>query len=195
MISKEMPTKEIVFFRSLNFLNGMNNAEGASWVPAVFSNVNDLNELVLSHDMLKNVFISNLLPGLTNGCPVSNTLLSVVTSVYTKWEDLSNARSMFIKFVSDVYFHVPGVELSMLHANDNDSKSWLYSFETQLGTHILQTPKWVVGANHMDELLPVFGFALSEYGENDISEYVPEPWELQLAESVMTLWSDFAKEG
>jgi len=72
----------------------------------------------------------------------------------------------------------------------------MYNFEAQLQNHLLKTPSWAKGANHADELMPVFGYAITEYGLlANLPNINPPEWELDLSEIMMTFWSNFAKYG
>lgn len=194
--SKIEPTQEIKTLRTFRVINGINSAEGAMWLPFVLGEEPNPEEAVITHADLKNIHIANILQLITMGQPVPDLLSTLVSSEYTDWQNPSNARNMYVKFMGDLYFNVPGAELSMLHANDSDTRSWLYSFDAWLEKHILQSPSWIGGANHADEMLPLFGYATTNQGplafEND---YTPPEWELELSKQIMTFWSNFAKYG
>ena len=193
-LSKDTPTEEVKFLRSLNAINGMNNAEGAMWVP--FFIQGDLEDISVSHDEMKNVHIKTALHLAMMGKPVPELLSSIVASEYTNWANLSEARNMYVKLMGDLYFNVPGYEMTLLLSNSSDSEVWMYNFEAQLQNHLLETPSWAQGANHADELMPVFGYGVTEYGllANHPNINPPE-WELDLAETMMTFWSNFATYG
>lgn len=196
LMSKDTPAEEIKALRSYRLINGINTAEGAMWLPYVLGNAEEPENAVISHGDMKNVHIANMLLTLTMGQPVPELLSSLVTYEYTDWSDPSNARLMYVKLMGDLFFNVPGVEFCLLHANETTSHTWLYSFDARIEKHFLLTPKWLNGANHGDELLPVFGYDVPEFGPlADLKDYKPPQWELHLSKRIMKYWSNFAKFG
>lgn len=195
--SKISPTEEVRFLRSLRLINGMNTAEGVLWLQFLPEyNASDADNLVISDEDMKNMHIPNALPFILLGKPTSELLVSLIAAEYTDWANPGNAREMYVKMSSDAYFTVPGTEFSAFHANDTSAKSWLYVFDARLEMRILPTPSWVDGANHGDELAPVFGYCASDYAMVvNRTDYVPPEWELNLSERMMTYWSNFAKFG
>lgn len=193
-MSKQNPTEEIEFLRSLRLVTGVNSAEGAMWVPFMFPE--NTEDLILSHEEFRTSHIPGLLQMALKVPDLPDLLLSVVASEYTDWKTPSNARQMFIKLMGDMYFNVPATEISILHANVTDSKTWFYCYDGRLEKHLIPTPKWVEGANHGDELASVFGYGITGYGNiANLTDFIPPPWELDLSARVMTYWTNFAKFG
>lgn len=195
--SKISPTAEVKFLRSLRLINGINSAEGVLWLQFIPGyNASNAENMVISHEDMKNMHIPNALPLMLPGRPTSELLVSLVAAEYTDWANPGNAREMYVKMSSDVYFNVPGIEFSALHANDTSAKSWLYLFDARLEIRLLPTPSWIEGANHGDEMVPVFGYCTSSYAKLvNKTDYIPPEWELNLSERMMTYWSNFAKFG
>ena len=86
-----------------------------------------------------------------------------------------------------------------MHASSAKSgaKTYLYEFDVLPSAHPWPTPSWCDRASHGDELLYLFfeqtgGLMTFVPGHED---FLPEDWEREVAENIMTIWSNFAKTG
>ena len=195
-LAKEITLDDVEFFRTLRVITGLNSAEGGMWLQLLLAGSADPESCVISHEDMRNIHISSMLPLVTKGKPVPELLKSIVAYQYTDWSYPENARLQYVKFTGDLFFNVPGVEWGLLHANSSDSNSWMYHFEAEVEKNVIPMPSWVKGANHADELMPIFGYSVKGFGElRNITDYVPPEWELDLSEVMMTMWANFIKTG
>lgn len=189
---------EVEFLRSLCYINGFNGDEGGMWLNLIDGAKENYEDLQLSKEAMDTYVTPGIL-SLTMGSAhqPSNTIKSLVNFRYTDWENPNENKRVlkqYVKLVGDLYFNVPGIELSRLHANGSTAGSYMYRFTAALQRHIIPTPSWLTSANHADELGPVFGFNLDyEWFDHVKEEYSPQAWELDLSERMMTFWTNFAK--
>ena len=194
-LAKETALDDVDFFRTLRVITGLNNAEGGMWLQMLAAG-SDTETMVISHEDIKNIHIPFMLPMVTNKQQVPELLKSIVAYEYTDWFHPENARLQYVKFVGDMFFNVPGVEWGLLRANSSDSNIWMYQFAANVEKNVMPMPSWMKGANHGDDLMPIFGYTMKGYGElGSITDYVPPEWELDLSQAMMTMWANFVKTG
>ncbi|XP_045187786.2 cholinesterase-like [Mercenaria mercenaria] len=188
----EIPT-EVEFLRSLKLMNGLNGAEGAMWLFMVEGPKENYDDLLLTKEDMDNRIIPTVLP------TAPGILKSLISSRYTDWKNPSDpklVRKQFVKLLGDLYFNVPGIEFSLLHANGSNPGSYLYRFTSLVEQHFVKTPTWSESANHADELGPVFGYDFDyEWAAYIKGGYTPPDWEIDMSERMMTAWTNFAKYG
>lgn len=196
-LAKTDTPAEVEFLRSLRFINGVNGEEGGMWLHLIEGAKESYEDLQLSKEVMDNHIIPSMLTLAAGSIPRCQDLLkSIVSFRYTDWENpYGNKRILkqFIKLVGDLYFNVPAIEFSRLHANNSIADGYLYRFTANVDRHMIPTPSWVDSGNHADELGPVFGFQFEWF--DSVDDYSPSDWILDLSERMMTMWTNFAKYG
>ncbi|KAL4218336.1 hypothetical protein ACF0H5_023074 [Mactra antiquata] len=190
--------EEVEFCRSINLINGLNEAEGALFLMS-FGTMEQLEDLQISREQMNNEILPSLFPlmfGFTR--PMPEIVKSMLISEYTDWSgpnDPLKLRQQVVRANGDIYFNTPGVAFSLLHSNSSESVSYMYKFSAVVDLPLLESPSWNTEANHGDELGPVFGYTFDLEQLFNITEYEVPAWELDLSSRMMTYWSNFAKSG
>ncbi|KAL4218404.1 hypothetical protein ACF0H5_023140 [Mactra antiquata] len=190
--------EELNFFRSINLINGINEAEGAFYLMS-YGAMDQLEDLQISREQMNNEIIPSLFSmvfGFNRALPevVKNMLISEYTD-WTGQNDPLKLRHQVVRANGDIYYNAPGVAFSILHANSTESVSYVYTFTAITDLPLLETPSWLNKANHGDELGPVFGYNWDYLQWFNLTEYVVPAWELDLSSRIITYWSNFAKSG
>lgn len=193
--AKSEHVEAVEFLRSIRLIAGVNGGEGGLWVVNM---ADDLDNLKITSAEMAAEFIPHALPHVVGfGTDIPELLEKIVLAEYTDWNNLTDARHQYIKFMGDLNFNVPMTELGMVHANSDDPKTWMFKFDAQLTQHILPTANWMKEANHGDILAPLFGF----YDEfvfglyRSLTDYKPEQFEERLSRRLLTYFTTFAKTG
>jgi hypothetical protein len=103
-------------------INGLNGTEGAMWLFMVEGPKDNYDDLLLSKEDMDNRIIPTVLP------TAPELLKSLVRSRYTHWRNPNDpklVRKQFVKLLGDLYFNVPGIEFSRLHANGSNPGSYM----------------------------------------------------------------------
>ncbi|XP_045169598.2 cholinesterase 1-like [Mercenaria mercenaria] len=196
--AKTDASAEVEFFRSLSFINGLNGDEGGMWIHMIDGTKESYEDLKLSQEDFDDKIIPTILPLVTGSrIEESNVLKSLISSKYKDWKtpcESKNIAKQAVKLLGDIYFTVPGIEISRLHVNGSNSGSYLYRFTAGVERHLIPTPSWMDLGNHADEIGPVFGYHLDfDWFGGIKGEYSPSEWEWNLSERMMTFWTNFAK--
>ena len=133
---------------------------------------------------------------------VPDIVKQVVTHEYTDWNEPNNLdtiRKKSVQLLSDLVFSSPMLQSLSGHASvaQESKNTYMYVFSVIPSRHTLPVPSWFNNATHGDE------FAYQFYEEKDgtmsmipgLEDYKPEDWEMDMAQYIMTLWSNFAKTG
>ena len=196
--AKTSVSTEVEFFRSLGFMNGINGDDGAMWLYFIDGAKESYEDLQITQEMMDNKIIPSMMPQVTatSGSSGSDVLKALISSKYRNWKNpytSNDVRDQFVKLLGDIYFNIPAIETSRMHANRSNAGSYLYRFTAGVNMHVVTTPSWVRSGNHGDEIGPVFGYQLGY--DKFIKDFSPSDWELDLSERVMTFWTNFAKYG
>ena len=199
-VDPDMLTDSRPFFGTLDFLTGINSVEGALM----------MNPLIGIHDPEhlepnRTYFEDQLLPkalSVTFGNNIPQIIQDLIVNEYTNWEDpenMANIRNNFMQIYADLMFAIPMLETIGYHTlvSKHSKGTYLYQFDVAPSQHFLPTASWVEGANHADEMEYLF------FDENAgimtymplIDNYRPEDWESDIAEYMITMWSNFAQTG
>ena len=189
----DLPAESRVFFRSLDIMVGMNCGEG-SLVLSPFFGVRDPVNFLPN----KTHFEKTLVPLLQNLAFPENTeqvVRDAIIAEYTNWENPENEyliREEFQAMHSDFTFTDP-----LYRALDYHSKStrntYMYYFDEESSNHLFTKVPWFSKLGHGDEIPFIFGYKNADHVQ-DWKFYANE-WETQLSQSVIKLWSNFAKTG
>lgn len=188
--TNNMPLERKKFFASLDFLLGINSAEGAYKVDSL-------------GEPNKTYFENHLVPlGIqyTLGPNIPALAKLNVLQTYTDWENPMNAQKRLYNLMgiySDTIFGVPTLETARYHSSVSTKGTFFYLFDIKPSERVLNAPGWVEGANHADELQYLFyddtyGLLTNLPGHEG---YTPEPWESEIAKYMITMWTNFAKTG
>ncbi|KAL4234537.1 Cocaine esterase [Mactra antiquata] len=179
----------VEFYRSLDVMNGFNSHEGYI-IASVFSTSLPQDMLITRQEM--KALISTCLH-VIYGEPLHPSVLEMLMAEYTNWtnpDSKSEVRFQLIKLLGDFLFGSPAIESTLLHASSTSGRNYLYHFVANAPFSPLETPEWLPGANHADEISFMFG----------IEKYLPNTdpdtsWEIQLSRKMVTYWTNFIKSG
>ncbi|XP_045159081.2 neuroligin-4, X-linked-like isoform X2 [Mercenaria mercenaria] len=176
--------EEVDFFRSITFMNGINAAEGAVFT-IMHADPQNIDSFKVSREQMNNqVMPAAAALAFSFNRTVTDALKQLLLFEYTDWknpDDPDRIRDQLVRFYSDVFFNVPAMELSRLHANGTNAGSYVYNFRADVGGHLYPTPSWARQTNHGDELGPVFGYNFRYNKILGISTYTPTEKELRLS--------------
>ncbi|WAQ93568.1 LOW QUALITY PROTEIN: EST2E-like protein [Mya arenaria] len=180
---------EMKFMRELNYIIGVNAHEGALWVHMLAANQNgSIDDIKVSKavvSMFMPMMLGLLYPGHNNHSAVSD----LIDNEDTNWANPEDAGAMFVKIGGDVFFNVQAM------VNETFSNTWFYIFMIAPEKRLINVPKWVTKANHVEQLPYVFGYQLDYEKLFNTTDYQPPERELYVSERVMTYWTNFAKFG
>ncbi|XP_052241965.1 cholinesterase 2-like isoform X1 [Dreissena polymorpha] len=188
------------FFASLDFMTGVNNFDGALYLRDVWPNIlhySDMNTFVLTRDEFIRIAIPAVVIDIIKPKNIRTALIAeeLLNIQYTDWQhpnDSATLRFSLTNMSSDVAFFYPAVSTVKGHALLGKGKSYLYELSVVPTTHALQTPNWISGSNHADDIQYVFGYPLYA-GPRSTGNYTEE--ERRLARGMVTMWTNFAKSG
>jgi acetylcholinesterase len=190
--------EEIDFFRSIKLINGVNGNEGGFLFLTGLGNSEKLEDLEITRKKMNTRLVPGIMAIMYENKTVPEFLQQLIIFEYTDWEnpdDPKRLREQVVQLSGDIYFNVPGIEMSRFHSNASNVDSYVYHFLPKLAKPLFPLPKWVKYANHGDELIPVFGYNFDSQALSNISEYTPPEWELDLSNRMMKYWTNFAKTG
>ncbi|KAL4235493.1 Neuroligin-2 [Mactra antiquata] len=197
-LSLEETVEEIEFARTINFINGINEAEGAISL-MMLGTPEEVENLQISREQMNDELIPLAFAfGFGFGRTLPEVVKKILVSEYTDWtgpNDPFKLRDQFIRLNGDIYFNAPGIAFSLLHANGTDESSYVYMFSAVVDLQTLPTPSWFNKANHGDEVAAVFGYNFDLLMIMNMTEYEVPSSELDLSARMMTYWSNFAKSG
>ncbi|XP_052760602.1 liver carboxylesterase 1F-like [Mya arenaria] len=179
------------FFGSLDFLNGITSWEGVSFMHIIQNDINDLFKPQPRSETIENWLNPSLIEYIFKR-KFPKEIQQVVWNRYTNWDDpLSpeTVRKQLFQFLGDVAHNVPAVRAArehFKHEYDTGSGNYLYHFVAEPPVHVMETPLWIQGATHADDLL----FLVEMDNFDNYSD-----WQRQLSVSMMTYWANFAKTG
>ncbi|XP_045197595.2 cholinesterase 2-like [Mercenaria mercenaria] len=195
--SKSSAARE--FYSSLDILSGVNNKDGALLMLALWPRVlgySDLNSPKITRDQLNNIVVPHTIDDIL--LPKDNRTRDILQKLlifeYTNWTDpdsFESTRTSTVSLSSDAGFFSPAIRAAQAHAMAQNGKTYFYEFSVPIKNHdIKETPSWIIGSNHADELRfvlcePLFGSNESTFTEDD----------KRVSRAVATLWSNFAKSG
>ncbi|WAR14367.1 EST5-like protein [Mya arenaria] len=179
------------FFGSLDFLNGITKWEGVSFMHIIQNDINDLYKPQPRSETIENWLNPSLIKSIFKR-RFPNEIKQLVLNRYTNWDDpLSpeTVREQLLQFLGDVAYNVPAVRATrehFKHEYDTGSGNYLYHFVAEPPVHVMETPSWIKGATHAEDLL----FLVEMDNFDNYSD-----WQRQLSVSMMTYWANFAKTG
>ncbi|KAL4225012.1 Carboxylesterase 4A [Mactra antiquata] len=189
--------EEVEFCRSINLINGVNEAEGALYILS-YGNMEELEHLQISRNQMNNEVIPGIFSmvfGFDHVLPQS--VKKMIISEYTDWtgpNDPLKLRHEVVRLNGDINYNIPGVAFSLLHSNSTTAAAtYMYKFTALVDLPLVESPSWNAKANHGDELGPVFGYNFDYKEMYNLTEYQVPAWELDLSSRIMTYWSNFAK--
>lgn len=188
---------EINFFRSLKLMNGINGQEGALFL-FMLGQPGGLDDIEITREQMNTQQVPGATALVYGFEEIPDVLKQIIISDYTDWgnpDDPKTIREQLVRLFGDIYFNVPGVEMSRVHCNSSEVVSYLYNFIASVDKHLVPTPSWIKKANHGDEMGAVFGYNYDFETLLNASNYLPPEWELKLSRRMMTYWSNFAKTG
>jgi len=177
----------VEYFRSLDFLTGVNMYDGAMgiyWLAAITGDANTMQPT--QEDMYRSLD-SLSENGITEA--MTDSIRTTILHEYTNWTNphsYHNIRLQFVQLLTDVFYGAPAADVLQLHAGGAMSgNTFAYKFTPATTSRMPWTPSWLPGADHAEDLRFVFGLYF---------QYMPE-WEQTLSLHIMTYWSNFAKSG
>ena len=194
-----LTSKETPFFGTLDFLTGINADEGAIMVNPS-RGVDDPEHFEPNRTYFEEELIPKALSlALENSVP--QVVLDIILHEYTDWngpEDIKRIKNKYLQIYTDI-LSVCTMQTIDYHTSvsKRQKRTYVYQFNVKPSANFFPTPTWVEGPNHADELEYLF------FDENAgimtymplIDYYRPEDWETDIAEYMITLWSNFAKTG
>lgn len=178
----------ISFFRSLDFLNGVNVYEGVAVMYAM--GMKDLNNFTPTENEFMSQHIDDMFHDHGHKM-VRNTTRKLVAHEYTNWTSpmaTESVRMMIVKAFGDANWVVPQSIMSMLHSDDMTSvmeKTYAYHFVPVTSQRPSFAPSWLHGATHGEELNLLFG----------VNYDMMQVWEKDLSDKMIQYWTNFAKTG
>lgn len=192
------------FFFSLDMLIGTNSEEGLLYVNYLWKPLllmPNINSFTLTRTQFRERIIPKALKIIYGREP----LPIVVDAVNIRYSEIisnsenTSTRDMLLRLTTDFMFTVPCFKTAMLHSVlRGTGNTFVYEFATKSSLTIDRVRKsvWAVGANHGDEVAFVFGFSRRMLDALSInSSYIPYEKEMTLSNTMMVLWSNFAKKG
>ena len=188
------------FFGTVDFLTGINTAEGAA-VMGAFTGLSDPEAFKPNRTYFEGEIVQKAL-SFVLGNSIPQVIQDLIVHEYTEWEDTENMekiRSNIMRLYREIVFSVGMLETTGYHSrvSKHSKRTYLYQFDVTPSHHLLPTPSWVVKANHADELEYLFFDDVAGImTKMSLKEnYVPEEWEKEVAQYMITMWSNFAKTG
>lgn len=172
---KDKNMAEVEFFRSLNYMNGVNQFDGA-FMYNLYKNPAAENLADLSN-LFSNIGVS----------PTQKALKAAVIHEYENWNRPFNKEEIplqAVKIFGDSAFGGPAINALLMH-EAGPANSYAYRFMPKPSVNTMNTPDWVPGSNHLDELRFMFAWGA----------LLRQPWEEQMSTQMVTYWSNFAKTG
>lgn len=187
------------FFSTVNFMSGIDAEEGIVMFGAMLG-ITDLENFKPNRTFYEENFIPMFL-SLIFGPDPSDALKELFIQDYTDWtdpDDLEKRLHKLTAIISDFIFSVPLLETVSRHESLAEGRkgTYIYMFDIAPSSHALPTPSWVTRPTHCDELLYIFfdesGGILRYLGKED---FIPQPWEYDVAKYMINVWANFAKTG
>ncbi|KAL4234464.1 Carboxylesterase 5A [Mactra antiquata] len=180
----------VEFYRSLDVMNGFNEYEGLTITDIFFSYLHEKDYLI-SRDEMRELMTSSL--GWLAGTETDDSVIEMTLHEYTNWTDpeaKENVRLQFVKLFGDWIFGAPAIKTAQIHVHASYTGNFFYHFTANHSFGPLESPEWLPGANHADELPFMFG----------VEVYKPDldpstSWEIQLSRKMVTYWTNFMKNG
>ncbi|XP_060081391.1 uncharacterized protein LOC132560731 [Ylistrum balloti] len=193
-ILSDHDSEAMQFFRSVDYLAGMNSADGGLFYfdltryQKEFPTINFTEEIPAS--ILRDHVVPNLVLQLYDNCVdiYTSACDQYVTPVLN--DDIETQTSSAENLYADVDYYSPAVRSLDAHiGSDSKTYQYFFSYEPRWGP-VHPRPLWLHGANHADELAFVFG--LNELYPSNVPHGDEE---LAISKRVMTYWTNFAKTG
>ena len=195
------------FFRSLDYITGVNNGEGALYVVLLWLNAlrqTDMDNITVTESDFENIIVPGIIAAGIR--PPTNESIEAIKQAlvfeYVHWKDPSDVdemRNQLIKISNDMSFFIATNQLIEAHSMAPSlGHSYYYEFTAEPPVRRLPTPAWFHGANHIDEIEYVFGGPFQKidvlYINTSRNGNVTEK-DRMLSLGMMTAWSNFAKSG
>ena len=116
-------------------------------------------------------------------------VIDAIIFEYTDWTNQTNPlvlRQKYIDILTDSTFKAPAVRSAEVFVKNNMT-TYFYRFDHLVYPDI---PPWA-GVVHGGDVIYVFGIPFSKYNKSTTNQSV----EITFSKRVMTLWSNFAKNG
>ncbi|KAL4219875.1 Neuroligin-2 [Mactra antiquata] len=185
--------EEVEFYRSLDVINGFNSHEGFLIVEVFLANL--APDFLITRDQMKAMLQPIL--GMLLGIHLDESVVELIMHEYTNWSNpvsKEDVRLQLIKLFGDLFFGEPAVVTAKMHALSgtlsSTSGNYMYHFVANPRSGILQTPEWIHGANHADDIPFITGVDI-DIPDNDSNI----TWEAQLSRKMIRYWSNFMKSG
>ncbi|KAL4240612.1 Cocaine esterase [Mactra antiquata] len=178
---------EVEFYRSLDVMNGFNSHEGVFGIDYI--KPGEVDNFTINVVEMKTALNDMFMLGL------DESVLEMMMHEYTDWNNPRDQemRLQFIKLLGDFTFGAPAVETGRMHAlSKSSARNYMYYFSANPSFGVIETPDWVPGANHADEIFFMFGIET----ETEMLDKDPNTtWEIQLSRKMITYWTNFMKSG
>ena len=191
------------FFSTVDFLTGVTAEEGAGFMHPSAGISDDPEHFEPS----RTNFVDTLIPmalqlTFSLGAHVPEVIKDLVVHEYTDWTDpehMEKIRNKLVQLYSDLVQIVPTIQTVRWHASvsKESKRSYMYVFAVQPSNVFEGTPSWINGTLHGDDLEYLFfdetaGIMTLMPGKDG---YSSQKWEGEIAEYMMTMWTNFAKTG
>ncbi|WAQ93523.1 CEL-like protein [Mya arenaria] len=155
-------------FSSVDFLTGINDFDGAIQITSIWPSIlgyTNIDNFTLTQEKFSKVVVpitvSAAQPSVNN--ETADVLGRLMDFMYTDWsrpDDSDAVRNALVDLSNDVPFFAPAMSTVEGHASLGGARTFLYQFSVAPTTHTLETPSWITGPNHADEIQYVFGYPL-----------------------------------
>ena len=191
LVSNSYP-EAIEFFRSLDFMTGITNAEGSIlniiFAPPLIQEKHNLKlSDGISTEIFKNLIVDNLVSLYYQN---KTEIMNAIVDMYTDNTSLAAQSMRAVDMYGDVLFVAPALQASLRHSiNNNISQSYHYLMSRVSPIQFVPPPSWFTGSSHGDELFYLFGMKIKQLQGINVAEE-----DLVLAKQIMQYWSNFAKD-
>ncbi|KAL3882920.1 hypothetical protein ACJMK2_029222 [Sinanodonta woodiana] len=196
-VLKNLSSEQASHFVNLDFMIGYTDKDGSVFAD-IWKKFAANNASVSNYSVNRTVFENLLIPRtLSSMYGLKSIFLSkALVQQYTDWNDPNNdytRRASMFNFLTDIHFIYPALFLADVHSESNTgSGTYLYEFAYKPSYDTL-SPDWLTGASHAAEIPIVFG--LSSRMRNYLPFQSNASSDTEISKIVMTLWTNFAKEG
>ena len=189
------------FFGSLDFLTGINSAEGLFFLMFPQLGFHDAEHLEPTRQEMTGTLLPRAISYIL-GPDIPEIIKHIIGQEYTDWtdpENKPNIRENLVRLYSDVMFSIDMLKTVNLHASvsGQSRRRYMYQFDVKPADEFIPTPSWSNGANHATELQYIFfnetaGIMTAVPGRD---YFKAEEWESEVAKDMVTMWTNFAKTG
>ena len=184
-------------FGELDFIMGVNSAEGGAMVDVVEQAIRSQNKdptKGYTLEMFQNIIVPTILPE----AKLKHVLTQAIVNQYVDWTSPNDALKMRLRtidFMSDAMFNADAIRTANAHSRaNNGGRLFFYVYDHQFSLY--PPGRWYQGANHTEEVELVLGFPSSyrNYSSSNLASRLPNT-EVELSKQMMAYWTNFAKSG